>query len=497
MNHIFSKKLTFFIFLFIFMVGSYIRLGGVFTNSFAFTYDVGRDMLAVEKILTEKKPVLIGPTTGLEGVFYGPTWYYVLTVPFLLSGGNPQGLALFMAGVGILCIFFAFLVGKRIDGEFLGLVFASFIAISRSMIGISGQIWSPNLVPLFLFPSLIITIIFFSKKFLSRMQALILGLSLGFLMDMGFVFGVLYLVAFSIALGIFSFRYKILKKEFLFVIVGIFSTFLPRILFELRHQFLMTNSFLRFITGETPAEKSLSLIHALQNRSVIFFDTFSDSVTGGNKLFAVICLLLIIFLSFVLFKKFKKLEKEVLFFSFSIIIVYFIVLTLFPHDIFAHYLIGIPIFFLLVISIGINVLRRQSKLAAVGMIALILFVNIDILSLFSMFSPSWEGNAAVYRNQLATIEYVYQQANNKQFNYIAYTPVVHDYTYQYLFSWYGKTHYGYSPSVEKQQQFFVIMEPDHERPSRLMQWLEVRKEDGKIISEKVVKGGIRVQIRKH
>lgn len=496
MFHIFSKK-TLFIFLFIFVVGSYLRLGGVFTNSFAFTYDVGRDMLAVQKMLAEQKPLLIGPTTGLEGIFYGATWYYILTMPFLLFGGNPQGLALFMAVVGILCVFFAFLVGKRIDGEFLGLVFAALIAVSPNMIGISGQIWSPNLVPLFLFPSLIITILFITKKTLSKIQALVLGISLGFLMDMGFVFGVLYLVAFAISGAIFSFRHKILKIEFFFIIIGIFFTFLPRILFEIRHQFLMTNSFLRFITGETPVEKPLFLIHAMENRSRIFFDTFSDSILSGNKLLGVIFLALVVFLLFIFFKKLKKLEKEVLFFSTTIIFVYFVALTLFPHDIFAHYLIGVPIFFLLVVSMAINVLRRRSKLAAVGVTVFIILVNINVPNLLSAFSPSWEGNAAVYRNQLATIQYVYIKANNQPFNYIAYTPTVHDFTYRYLFSWYGKTHYGYFPSIKKEKQFFVVMEPDHERPSRLTQWLEIRKGDGKILSEEVVKGGIKVQIREH
>ena len=70
-------------------VGAFLRLQGVFTNSFAFTYDVGRDMLALWNIAIVHKIPLIGPIIGgnsasdLPGIFYGPWWYYFLT-PFFI-----------------------------------------------------------------------------------------------------------------------------------------------------------------------------------------------------------------------------------------------------------------------------------------------------------------------------------------------------------------------------------------------------------------------------
>ena len=45
----FFKK-EFIILFLIILVGSFLRLEGVFTNSFAFTYDVGRDMLSLWNI---------------------------------------------------------------------------------------------------------------------------------------------------------------------------------------------------------------------------------------------------------------------------------------------------------------------------------------------------------------------------------------------------------------------------------------------------------------
>ena len=149
----FLKKRNLLLFLII-LIGSYLRLTGVFTNSFAFTYDVGRDMLALWSIVHTHKLILVGFTTGLPGVFYGPWWYYLLLLPYILSSGNPQGMALTMAIVGIATIIFGFFLGKRIEGDFLGISLASLIAVSPTLV--SSQIWNPDIVPIFLVLSLLV-----------------------------------------------------------------------------------------------------------------------------------------------------------------------------------------------------------------------------------------------------------------------------------------------------------------------------------------------------
>src|SRR3989338_751022 len=67
---------------------------------FAFNYDQGRDFLAVSKIIYEKDLVLIGQTTGLQGVFYGPWWYYFLAPLIYVFGGDPQKVAIALALFG-------------------------------------------------------------------------------------------------------------------------------------------------------------------------------------------------------------------------------------------------------------------------------------------------------------------------------------------------------------------------------------------------------------
>src|SRR3989304_1888047 len=72
---------------------------------FAFTYDQGRDLLKVAQIVFEHQPTLIGPTSGLQGIFYGPWWYYFLSPILFFSKGNPQGVANFFGLLAVLTVF--------------------------------------------------------------------------------------------------------------------------------------------------------------------------------------------------------------------------------------------------------------------------------------------------------------------------------------------------------------------------------------------------------
>src|SRR3989338_419384 len=149
----FIKKELLILYLIIFL-GLFLRVQGIFTNSFAFTYDVGLDMLAVSDIVHLGKILLIGQTTGLPGLFYGPWWYYILIPPFVLASGDPAGVALFIALSGAVTVLLGFKLGKGIGGTVLGLVFASFLSFSPVMVGLTSQILKLSLVCFFLLAQL-------------------------------------------------------------------------------------------------------------------------------------------------------------------------------------------------------------------------------------------------------------------------------------------------------------------------------------------------------
>jgi hypothetical protein len=134
----------------------------------------------------------------------------------------------------------------------------------------------------------------------------------------------------------------------------------------------------------------------------------------------------------------------------------------------------------------------------IGIIVIVVFlINLNPNAVIqNLNKPLWQGDASVYRNQVAVIDYVYKEAAGKPFKYVVYTPPLYDYTYQYLFDWYGQQKYHYVPQVKANLAFFII-EPDTQYEWRLRDWLTQREADGRIIRSEEVKGGIIVQTRIH
>ena len=496
-----SKKLLIvFGLLIILTIGSWLRLSGIINNSFAFTYDVGRDMLAVENIVVNHKVTLIGQTTGVGGIFYGPWWYFILIIPFFIFSGNPQGIAFFMGFIGIVTILLSYIVGRKMGGVFLGIFFSAFISFSPMVIFSASQIWNPNLIPFLVLLVLLMLCIFSfdSKSETSKTKyLLLLGLLLGLTIDMEIVFGILLFLSICISL-VFIFRKRLTIEEILFFTLGLLFIFSPRIIFEVRHDFLMTRTFIRTFSNGSMLPNQFSIFDALINGLNSLFNTWNATLAGQNSIVGFI-LIIFVFLSLLFFyKKMENIQKQFTKTILIVIVIFLIGITFLNQAIWPHYLVGIPVFYILLVSLAINTARiALKKTWIIFFILLILFwINVNPIQVLGYIrKPLWEGNAAVYRNQIAIIDYVYNDAKGRDFKYIVYTPPVHDYTYRYLFSWYGKKKYGYIPAKKSTGLFYVILEPDYDLPFRLKDWLKNRESDGIIQKEKIVKGGIVVQTR--
>ena len=481
------------------LIGAFLRLQGVFTNSFAFTYDVGRDMLALYNIVHLHKISLIGATTGLPGVFYGPWWYLMLTPFFIIFSGNPQGIALTMALVGIASIILGYFFGKKIGGNFLGLSMAALISVSSNMVSLASQIWNPNVSPVFVILVLFVLDKIYSSETKNKpLYYFFLGVFLALIMDLEIVFGLLLSAGIIISVAL-TVNKKIPLKGLVLFILGELIIFSPRILFELRHQFLMTKSFINYFSGGGSVHSGNSIINIFLNRLAIFFDQFNSTLAAGNSILGIIILLFIVFCLIFYYGKSSPVIKSFINTSILVIAVFLIGTVFFSHDIWPHYLVGLPVFYILLFSIALYLLGKNSlNIAIPYLILIVLFIaNLNLLSVYqSLTRPLWVGDASVYRNQVAVIDYVYNQANGKPFKYVVYTPPVYDYTYQYLFLWYGPEKYHYKPSLQSSLAYFIL-EPDTQYPSRLADWLKARRGDGKIVKSEKLPSGIVVQTRIH
>jgi hypothetical protein len=183
----------------------------------------------------------------------------------------------------------------------------------------------------------------------------------------------------------------------------------------------------------------------------------------------------------------------------AVVLLVFIVGTLiFTHALWPHYFVGLPVIYLLLFSIALTLVADifKNKYFGPAVLFIVFITGIWSQGIWQKIqNPYWAGDASLYRNQLEVINYVYKEANGKKFKINVYTPPVFDYTYQYLFNWYGPKKYNYSPSQRGVGLAFFIIEPDPGYLDRPKWWLEARVKDGKIIKEEKLKSGIVVQTR--
>ena len=469
------------------LVGAWFRIPGILEEAFSFTYDVGRDLLAVESMVRGYKISLLGPTTGLEGLFYGPWWYYFLAIPFILTNGDPKGIALFIALVGVANIILAFIIGRKIGGTFLAIVCASLISVSPFFINTSSQIWSPNIIP-----TLVLLVIFFFFKIVrypvaSMLIWLILGLLLTLIIEMEIVFGLLFIVAAVISLVAFL-RKKITLRRIAFFLAGILIIEMPRILFEARHEFLMTKRVLA-VLGEIFKPHSSSLLtkeNFIEMQSA-FSKIWSDAVAGDDQFLRILLLAFFAYVFVIYYRRSSPFEKFFFRFITLTIAIFVSAFIFFQGGLWGHYLVGLPVLFVFFAGMSLNLLRGHFAIPklALALLFAIVWLNLNPIRLFIRLQEQpWRGDEAVYRNQIEIIDYIYREANGEKFKYVLYTPPVHDYTYRYLFSWYGKKRYNKVPSEQDAKFSFFIIEPDNIFWHRPNEWLESRKSDGKVVKEK-------------
>src|SRR3989344_6025114 len=79
------------------LIGLFVGLWPIFSGLFPVTFDQGRDWLWVKNQFDLGRPSLIGPAGSISGVFFGPLWFWLLAVPYWVSGGHPVALTLFNA----------------------------------------------------------------------------------------------------------------------------------------------------------------------------------------------------------------------------------------------------------------------------------------------------------------------------------------------------------------------------------------------------------------
>jgi 4-amino-4-deoxy-L-arabinose transferase-like glycosyltransferase len=258
----FISNWTAYLILTVIAVGAfYLRIFRI-NDLLGFYYDQGRDALVIWKLWHEGRMFLIGPVTGLSGIFLGPFYYYLIAPVYLIGRGNPIYVSVFLAFLSVAAVFIVYQMGKEMHSKAAGLIAATIVGFAYHIINISRWLSNPNpmlLLSLLFFYSLWKVLVGVEKKWWI-VAAFLIGISLHFESASAFFYIPVFLIftmwraleSNSIK-GIVKFsRIKISFRKYskiiFLTIISFLITLVPQVVFNLRHDNILLNNLCKLFS---------------------------------------------------------------------------------------------------------------------------------------------------------------------------------------------------------------------------------------------------------
>lgn len=484
----------------VFVLGFFLRAQETISHNYLFLIDQGRDMLAVKGIVFDHHLTLIGPYTSLTGVFQGPLWYYLLAIPTFITRGDPWGTVVLMLLISMAVLGVVFYFSQKLFGNLAALIITFLFAVSPQAVAAATFSWNPH--PMWLVVTLFIFTFYYviqgSKRAFLFYWPLI---AIGFHFETAM--GVFLLVGSLIYFLLFQ-RKKLFSKNSLFGMFISIVFFLPQIIFDLRHDFLMTRSIMKIFGGS-----SQGLFVKNENKG--FFTLFSDHLQELYKHFSsafmhegllnwmpvIVIGFIILFLLFNVFYKFlSHKEQRFVYALLTLLGIILCLMIVYPFPLRGWFLTGFESFYLILFGL---LLTRFARFKA-GFILLLLFIVITLYqSAFNLdklyYHPPDDGGGAKSHGKLAALDTVYKDAAGKPFGLLVFTPPVYTDAYDYLVWWYGSKKYHFVPYKEKKGTVYLLMEEDFSNPSSYDGWLKTIIVTGKVEFTKELSNGLILQKR--
>lgn len=466
-----TNKIEYFLLFIILFFSAFFRLFRL-DQLLGFWYDQGRDALVIWDLLHYKRFFLIGPVTGIEGIFLGPFYYYLLTPFYFLGKGSPVMAAAGLSWLTVGTTFLIYLLGKKIYSREVGLLSAFLYGFSYSNVVFSRWLANPNPLPFFTMLALICLWIFLKKG--KNIAIILAGFTIGLCLQLEAASAIFFLPAAAVFL-IWQ-RKKVSLKILFFAFLAFFVTLLPQLYFNFRHNGVLFEAFKKFLV----ADKSfhLGLVQTLKARVLLYYGIFFGKLLPEGNSLRLFCLALFS-ATILLFRKtvFSKGGKLL-----AIWLLAPVAGFLFYQGnrgyIWDYYFTGaMPAFFILY-SAGLYYLLKKSLLGKVIVYA--------FLVVFAFFNLKHVKNYLVtgigikLGAQTKAIDWIYQKAEDRPFNADFYVPPKVYYSYLYLMRWYGNDKYGREPETQQIKELYTLYEPDGEHPQFLKSWLERQDTIGKI-----------------
>lgn len=403
-----------------------IALFRIITGDISFWYDPARDLLLA--LSQHQKIGLIGQTSGIPGIFYGPYWVWILSI-VLLFFKDPRSIAFVVLTLPYFTIF-PYLLFRLRNMWGLGVSVMLWIFFALSFDKYFIHLWNPHLAPLFT----LITI-YFATKTKSKnkakkdlLSAIITGFSAGVTMNLHISFGL------SLVCGLAIFF--LIKKNIKAVVAygsGLFIAFLPFFIFEIRHGFNQLDALYQTLmsTNAVVLERSNANIIGL------FFEQLASLLNISIPYSGILFGIGILYIIFNVYKKKIKLEsreKDMLLIIGSITLMFFTIYLLTKNPVWEYHFIGVEVLFLIFIGILAGKSETIKKILLLLLALLIIQKSQNFVK--ELGANPFENSSLVTKQFI--VDTIYSDSGGLEFGVFVFTnnPATPD--YKYLLDWRGE-----------------------------------------------------------
>lgn len=238
-----------------------------------FLGDEGRDMLVIRQMLTDFRPVFLGPTASVGGFYLGPIYYW-MAAPFLaITRFDPTGPSIMVALFGIATVILLYRFLKDTVGFYPAILTSFLYATAPLIVRYSRSSWNPN--PLPFFSLLLIYFLYKSHKTGKIKYIFISGLSFGIAMQLHYL--AIMLIPISATIIALNFSFKKWPKIILYALIGFAITFSPFLLFEIKHNFPNLKTIFEFVTrSSTHGYSTINLLDITRIYANILLESISQ-----------------------------------------------------------------------------------------------------------------------------------------------------------------------------------------------------------------------------
>lgn len=357
-----------------------------------FLGDQGRDAIIIKRIITFEHFPAIGPVSSVGGVFLGPFYYYLMAPFLLLFNFNPLGLAFGSAVFSIAGFIVAYLIIKKELNKKIALFFLALVVFSSTQIDFARFSWNPNLLPIFSF----FTLYFLYQVVTTRkyIYPVLLGAFLSFSIQLHYLglFLFLPIIVFFIINQLKNKNFFISQfPKFLISSLSFLLFSSPLIIFDLKHNFLNTNSFIKVFT-----EKKVVSYSPLIDRLITTINSFFTPILKVNlnpSLSLVIFLLLLVYF----FKNKSFNDKPLLQINFLNFFLYLFFFSLLNSSRYPHYYGQIHLSFFLILAYIFSEWNNHHLLKFMMVGLLIIYIVFNGRNYIFLYK---EGNRQIWRAKI-------------------------------------------------------------------------------------------------